>query len=237
MTMRIGRRQFIAALGGTSLTWPLAAQAQQPGKLPTIGFFSPNSPSAASPWTAAFVKRLRELGWVEGRNVAIEYRWGEGRTERAAEFVAEFVQLKVDVIFTHGPANILAAKQATSIIPIVFAVAADPVGSGYVATLARPGGNVTGLSMQAPELAGKRLELLREVVPGLHRLAIMANSANSGAVLEMGEIQAAARTLGLDVDTLDIQQAEDIAPAVETIKSRVDALYVIAAPLVTTNQI
>jgi putative ABC transport system substrate-binding protein len=183
------------------------------------------------------VKRLRELGWVEGRTIAIEYRWGEGRTERAAEFVAEFVQLKVDVIVTHGPANILAAKQATSIIPIVFAVAADPISSGFVATLARPGGNLTGLSMQGPELAGKRLELLREVVPGLHRLAIMANSANSGAVQEMGEIQAAARTLGLDVDTLDIQQAEGIAPAVETIKGRMDALYVIAAPLVTTNQI
>jgi putative ABC transport system substrate-binding protein len=183
------------------------------------------------------VQRLRDLGWIEGRTVTIAYRWGEGRTERTTEFVAEFVRLKVDVIVTHGAPNILAAKQATSVIPIVFAVAADPIGSGFVATLARPGGNVTGLSMQAPDLAGKRLELLREVVPGLRRLAIMADIGNPSAVLEMGEVQAAARTLGLEAATLDVRRAEDIAPAFETIKGRVDALYVSAAPLVTTNQI
>jgi putative ABC transport system substrate-binding protein len=165
----------------------------------------------------AFVERLRDLGWIEGRTVAIAYRWGEGGTERTAEFVAEFVRLKVDVIVTHGELNIVAAKQATSVIPIVFPLATDPIGSGFVASLARPGGNVTGLSIQAPDLAGKRLELLREVVPGLRRLAIMANVGNPGTVLEMGEVQAVARTLGLEVTTLDVRRAEEIAPAFETI--------------------
>ena len=195
------RREFITLLGGAA-AWPLAARAQQPGKLPTIGFLGSSTPSAWSQWVAAFVQRLRELGWIEGRTVAIEYRWAEGRSERFAEIAAEFVRLKVDVIVTSGTAAVLAAKQATSVIPIVFAVAGDPVGTGLVASLARPGGNVTGLSIQATDLAGKRLELLREVVPGLRRLAIMANVGNPGAVLEMGEVQAAARTLGLEVVTL-----------------------------------
>ena len=153
------------------------------------------------------MQRLRELGWIEGRTVAIEYRWAEGRSERFAEIAAEFVRLKVDVIVTDGTAPVLAAKQATSVIPIVFAAAGDPVGTGLVASLARPGGNVTGLSIQQADLAGKRLELLREVVPGLRRLAIMANVGNPGAVLEMGEVQAAARTLGLEVVTLEIRRA------------------------------
>jgi putative tryptophan/tyrosine transport system substrate-binding protein len=183
------------------------------------------------------VERLRDLGWIEGRTVAIAYRWGEGRTERTAEFVAEFVRLKVDVIVTHGELNIVAAKQATSVIPIVFPLATDPIGSGFVASLARPGGNVTGLSIQAPDLAGKRLELLREVVPGLRRLAIMANVGNPGTVLEISEVQAVARTLGLEVTTLDVRRAEEIAPAFETIKGRVDALYVSAVPLVNTNRV
>jgi putative tryptophan/tyrosine transport system substrate-binding protein len=230
------RREFITLLGGAA-AWPLAARAQQAGKLPTIGFFSPNTSSAASPWTAAFVQRLRDLAWIEGRTVTIAYRWGEGSTERTTEFVAEFVRLKVDVIVTHGTPNVLAAKQATSVIPIVFAVASDPVGSGFIASLSRPGGNVTGLSLQATDLAGKRLELLREVISGLRRLAIMADIGNPAAVLETGEVQAAARTLGIEVATLNIRRAEDIAAAFETIKGRVDALYVSAAPLVTTNKV
>ena len=179
---------------------------------------------------AAFVQRLRELGWIEGRTVAIEYRWAEGRSERFAEIAAEFVRLKVDVIVTRGSRAVLAAKQATSVIPIVFARWRDPVGSGLVASLARPGGNVTGLSIQSTDLAGKRLELLREVVPGLRRLAIMANVGYPAAVLEMGEVQAAARTLGLEVATLEIRRAEDIAPAFEALKGRADALYVCGRP-------
>jgi putative ABC transport system substrate-binding protein len=230
------RREFFTLLGSAA-TWPLAARAQQPGKLPTIGFFSPNTSSAASPWTTAFVQRLRDLGWFEGRTVTITYRWGDGRTERTAEFVAEFVRLKVDVIVTHGAPNVLAAMHATPVIPIVFAVAADPVDTGLVASLARPGANITGLSIQAADLAGKRLELLREVVPGLRRLAVMTDIGNPSQALETSEVQAAARTLGIEVTTLDIRRAEGIAHTFETLKGRADALYVNASPLVTTNQI
>jgi hypothetical protein len=176
------RRAFITLLG-TAIGWPLAARAQ-PAKLPTIGFLGPLTSSAMSQWTEAFVQRLRELGWIEGRTVAIEYRWGEGRSERFPEIVAEFVQLKVSVIVTGGTAAVIAAKQATSVIPIVFGSVADPVGTGLVASLARPGGNVTGLSNQSADLPRKRLELWREVVPGLCRLAIMANINNPSNVLE-----------------------------------------------------
>ena len=197
----------------------------------------PTTPSVESQRVAAFVQRLRELGWIEGRNVAIEYRWAEGRSERFTEIAAEFVRLKVDVIVTYATPPVIAAKQATSVIPIVFAVAGDPVNTGLVASLARPGGNVTGLSVQQTELAGKRLELLREVVPGLRRLAIMGNADNPATVLEMGEAQAAARTLGLEVITFEIRRAEDIAPAFEALKGRADALYVCNDPLVNTNRI
>jgi putative ABC transport system substrate-binding protein len=233
----MNRRQFITLLGGAAAVWPLAVHAQQAGKLPTIGFLGQSTRSATSEWTAAFVQRLRELGWIDGRNVAIEYRWGEGRNERFAEIAAEFVRLKVDVLVTAGTPQVLAAKQATSVIPIVFAVAGDPVGTGLVASLARPGGNVTGLATLAADLAGKRLELLREVVPGLGRLAILGNVGNPLSVLELGEVQAAARTLGLEVHTLEIRRAQDIAPAFETLKGHADALYVCIDGLVNTNRI
>jgi putative tryptophan/tyrosine transport system substrate-binding protein len=231
------RRHFITLIGGAAAAWPLAAPAQQPAKLPTIGFLGALSPSAMSQWTAAFVQRLRELGWIEGRTVAIEYRWMEGRVERAAEFATEFVRLKVDVIVTHSAVPVLAAKLATSVIPIVIAAAADPVGTGLVAGLARPGGNVTGLSLQATDLAGKRLELLREVVPGLRRMAIMANVGAPAAVVEIGEVQAAARTVSLEVATSEIRRAEDIAPAFEALKGRAEALYVVADPLINSNRV
>jgi ABC-type uncharacterized transport system substrate-binding protein len=233
----IGRREFITLLGGAAAAWPIAARAQQPGKLPTIGFLGATTPSAQSPWTAAFVERLRGLGWIEGRNVAIEYRWMEGRNERVAEIAAEFVQLRVDVIVVQGTAAVVGAKQATSVIPIVFALAGDPVGSGLVASLARPGGNVTGLSGQQADVAAKRLELLREVVPSLHRLAIVANVGNPYAILELGEIQGAARALGLEAATFEIRRAEDVAPAFKALKGRADALYVINDPLVNTNRV
>src|ERR1700716_1345946 len=141
------RREFITLLGGAVVAWPLGARAQQAGKLPIVGFLGQNTRSAQSQWTAAFVQRLRELGWIEGRTVAIEYRWAEGRSERYTEIAAELVRLKVDIIVTSGSA-VLAARQATSVTPIVFAVANDPLGSGLVASLSRPGGNVTGLSAQ-----------------------------------------------------------------------------------------
>jgi len=230
------RREFITVLGGAA-AWPLAARAQQPGKLPIIGFLGAATPVATSQWTAAFMQRLRELGWMNGRNVAIEYRWAEGRAERYTEIAAEFVRLKVDVIVTYSSPPVLAAKQATSIIPIVFATAGDPVGTDLVASLARPGGNVTGLSIQGPDLAGKRLELLREVVPGLRRLAILANVGNPAAVLEMREAQAAASTLGLIVEAAEIRRAEDIGSAFEALKGRTDALNVVPDPLVNANRV
>src|SRR5215831_18297179 len=235
MTVTIGRRQLLVALGGAT-AWPLAARAQQPGKLPTIGFMGQTTRSAAGEWTAAFVQRLRELGWIDGRNLAIEYRWGEGRNERFVEIAAEFVRLQVDVIVTSGTPQVLAAKQATSVIPIVFATAGDPVGTGLVPSLARPGGNVTGMSNQAPDLAGKRLELLREVVPNLRRLAIIANVDNPAVVLDLGEAQAAARMLGLEVVIPEIRRAEDIAPAFKVLEGRAQALYVTPDALVITNR-
>jgi putative tryptophan/tyrosine transport system substrate-binding protein len=235
MASHIGRRKFLATLGGAA-AWPLAARAQQAGRLPTIGLLGPSTLSAMSQWTASFVQRLRELGWVEGRNVAIEYRWAEGRTERYAEIAAEFVRLKVDVIVTGGAA-VPAVKQATSVIPTVFAVADDPVGSGSVASLARPGGNVTGLSVQQIDLVGKRIELLRELIPGLRRLAIMANTDAPGVGLEMAEAQTVAGRLGLQVVTAGIRRAEDIAPAFEAIEGRADALYVCGDALTNTYRI
>src|SRR2546425_679813 len=225
------RRGFITLLAG-AVAWPLAALAQQPAKLPTIGFLGTSTPSAWSYNVAFFVQRLYELGWIEGRNVVIEYRWAEGRSERFAEIAAEFVRLKVDVIVTSGAA-VPAAKQATSVIPIVFAVANDPLGTGLVASLARPGANVTGLSVQSTELAGKRLELLREVIPGLRRLAILGNAGNPAVVLDMREAQAAARTVGLEAVMLEVRKAEDIAVAFDALKGRAEALYVCGAdPLV-----
>jgi putative ABC transport system substrate-binding protein len=227
------RREFIALTLGAA-AWPFSARAQQAGKLPTIGFLGADA-SIFSPWTAAFVQRLHELGWIEDRTIVIDYRWTEGRPEREREIAAEFVRLKVDIIVTYGGA-VPATKQATAVIPIVFAIATDPISGGLVASLARPGGNVTGLSIQSNDLAGKRLQLLCEVDPGLRRLAIMFNAGYPAAVLEMGEVQAAARTLGLEVTPpLKIGRAEDIAPGFEALKAQADALYVVNDALVTSN--
>jgi putative ABC transport system substrate-binding protein len=236
MASHIERRRFLATLGGAAVAWPFVAQAQQPAK-PTIGFLVAGTPLSHGQWVAAFVQRLRELGWIEGRTIAIEYRWGEGRNERFAEIADEFARRKVDVIVTSATAAVVAAKQATSVIPIVFAAAGDPVGTGLVASLARPGGNVTGLSIQQTDVAAKRLELLREVVPGLGRLAILANVGSPSVVLDMREVEATARTLGLEVTTLEIRRGEDIAPAFEALKGRADALYVCIDPLVGTHRI
>jgi putative tryptophan/tyrosine transport system substrate-binding protein len=237
--MRFGRstrREFITLLVGAAV-WPLAARAQQAAKLPTIGFLGPTTASAQSQWVAAFLHRLRELGWIEGRTVAIAYRWAEGRAERFTEIAAEFVRLKVDVIVTYGTPQVIAAKQATSVIPIVFALVGDPVGAGLIASLAQPGGNVTGLSLQITDSATKRIELLRELLPGLRRLAVMLHVGNPAGALEMGEVQAAARTLGVEVITLEIRRVEDIAPAIEAGKAGADALYVVGDPLLNANRV
>ena len=236
MTVTIGRRELLVALGGTAVAWPLAASAQQPGK-PTVGFFGAYTAAVQSPWTAAFVQRLRELGWVEGHNLAIDYRWAEGRSERYAEIAAEFVRLKVDVIVTVTTPVAVAAKQATSVIPIVFAAVSNPVGTGLVPSLARPGGNVTGLSNLISDTGSKKLQFLREIVPDLGRLAIIANVSNPAVVLELDEVQAAARTLGLEVAISEVRRVDDIAYAFDALKGRADALYVCADPLMYTNRI
>jgi len=230
------RRTFITLLGGAAV-WPLVARAQQPAKLPTIGFLGGGSPTGQRLWVAAFVQRLRELGWIEGRTVAIEYRWGEGRAERYAEIVAEFVRLKVDVILAGGTEAAVAAKQATSTIPIVFPSAGDPIGSGLVVSLARPSSNVTGVSNLGSNLATKRLQLLREAFPRLSRLAVMANADYSGGVTEMAEIDAAVRTLGFAVVPLMIRSADDIALAFEALNERAEALYVIGDAFTNTHRL
>jgi putative tryptophan/tyrosine transport system substrate-binding protein len=236
MTAKMKRRAFIALLGGAAVVWPLAAGAQQ-ARLPTIGFLGATTPAAESQRLAAFTQRLGELGWIEGQTVAIDVRWAEGRKDRFAEIATEFVRLRVDVIVTQGTASIIAAKQATAVIPIVFAAAGDPVGAGLVASLARPAGNVTGLSSQLRDTVTKRLELLRDVVPNLRRLAIMANVDNASIVLEMRELQATVPALGLDVITLEIHRGEDIAPSFDSLQGRADALVVLAEALAMTNRV
>jgi putative tryptophan/tyrosine transport system substrate-binding protein len=229
------RREFITLLGGAT-AWPLAARGQQP-KMATIGLLGTGSAAAQSQWTAAFLQRMRELGWVEGRNLTIEYRWGEGRTERLSELAKELVRLKVDVIVSHNTPGPLAAKQATSTIPIVFATAGDPVGTGIVASLARPGGNLTGLSSQTPDVAGKRLELLREIVPSLHRLAVLADTDNPFVKLDVSQLRQAGAGLGIEIATFEMRRGEDIDPAFEALKGRAQALYVPATPVALVNRV
>jgi putative tryptophan/tyrosine transport system substrate-binding protein len=228
------RREFIAGLGSAA-AWPLAAGAQQSGKLATIGYLGATTPEVSRRTTDAFLKKLRELGWIEGRNIAIEYRWAEGHTDRAAEIAAEFVRLKVDIIHTSGNVYTLEAKRATSAIPIVFAVAGEPVATGLVASLARPGGNLTGLSTQLAELAGKRVELLHEVIPGLRQLAVMTG-VNLLSVLEIEAVRAAAGTLGIEVVSLEVRRTEDIALGFDSLKGRADALYVANSEFLGLNR-
>jgi ABC-type uncharacterized transport system substrate-binding protein len=232
----VKRRKFISLLGGAGVAWPLAARAQQAGKLPTIGFLGSATASLQRAWADALVQRLRELGWIEGRSVAIEYRWAEGRRERFAEIAAEFVRLKVDVIVTSGTPPVLAAKQATTVIPIVF-VAGDPVGTGLVSSLARPGGNVTGLSNQLADLGAKKLQLLSEAVPPLRHLAIMWNVDNPFTELEVSEVRTAARRLGFELTPLEIRRPEDIPPAFEALNGHMQALYVVYDPVVGTSRV
>ena len=230
------RRVFFGTLGLGLLVVPRVIEAQPTGKLPTVGFLDPTTALSARERTVVFVKRLQELGWVEGRTVAMEYRWADGRTERFGELAAELVRLKVDVIATWGTETAVAAKQATSTIPIVFTIVGDPVGSALVASLARPGGNITGLSTQHNDTAGKRLELLREVVPHLRRLAVMANIGNSGDMLEARAVQVAARTLGIKLSALEVRRAEEITPALQALRGQVDALYVVGDALFFANR-
>jgi ABC-type uncharacterized transport system substrate-binding protein len=230
------RREFIGWLAGAAAAWPCGALAQQADRRPTIGILGSSS-TAWNYWLGGFVSRLRELGWVEDRTISIEYRWTEGRSERYAEYGAEFARRKIDVIVPLGTPAIVAAKKATSVVPIVFPLASDPVGEGLVASLAHPGGNLTGLSNQQPDLAGKRLEVLRDVVPGLGQLGVLSNANNRTAARSVEEVQVAARKLGLEIISVGLKRGEDIAAAIESVKGRVHALYVVGDPLVADNQV
>jgi putative tryptophan/tyrosine transport system substrate-binding protein len=226
------RRDFVKAIAGSAALWPLAIRAQQTGKLPTIGVLATTTPSG---WPhEAFDRRLRELGWIDGKTVRIDYRWAAGSAERISAYAAEFVRAKVSVIVTGGN-GVAAAKQATSTIPIVFAVAVDPVGSGFVDSLSHPGANVTGLSLEGPDMAGKRLQLLREVAPNRHRLGVLVNAAYPAAEKELAQVQTAAEALGFQTAVLSIRRTEDIAPAFDKIGDRADTLYVIAEALIHSN--
>ena len=227
------RRDFIAVVGAATVLLPFAAQSQS--KPPIIGYLTAESPSAQGPWMAVFVRRLQELGWSEGSTLKIEYRWAGGNAEHLNEFAAELVRLKVRVIVTTATPPTIAAKRATSVIPIVFVGSGDPVGAGLVASLARPGGNATGLSNQSTDAASKRVEPLREVVPNLRRLAILSDRSNPMTRRQAEEAQAAARALGVEVAPLDVRRADDIAPAFAALDSHADALYVTADPLFTSN--
>jgi putative tryptophan/tyrosine transport system substrate-binding protein len=231
------RREFLLLAGSAAASWPFPAYAQQSAKLPTIGYLGPNTPSIDTYRLPPFVQRLRELGWIEGRTINIEYQWAQGSRELADKIAAEFVQRKVDIIVTAATPPTMAAKQATSTIPIVFAAVGDPVGTRLVASLARPGGNITGLSLQQTDAAGKRLELLHEAIPGIRRVAIMANAGNLSAVLDMRETEAAAHTAGLEAIGTEIRNPEDITPAINAFRGRADALYVCNDPLAATHRI
>ncbi len=230
------RREFIKLIGGVAVAWPSVGHAQQSGKLPTIGFLGVD-PAMWSSWTAGFVDRLSALGWIDGRTVTIEYRWAQGRPELHAKFAAEFAQLNVNVIVTSGAA-VPAIMQATSSIPIVFAVANDPVGAGMVKSLSRPGGNVTGTSLQTLDLAGKRFELFREAIPNVRRLAIMADASFPQAMLELAAVKDLARKFSIEVIPLEIRGTDDIAPAFDRLKAeKADALYVVINELLNANRL
>ena len=231
--MTIGRRVFLSALGGVSVL-SFAARAQRPA-MPIIGYLSASDSLLGGDRNAAFVGRLRELGWIEGRDVAIDYQYAEGHGERLPELAAKLVQRKVDVIVTSATAPIIAAKHATSIIPIVFALAPDPLGTGLVASLAHPGGNLTGLSIQTTDLAGKRLELIHELVPRLEKIAILADANSPSNAQEIDEVERTAKSLGLKIAVFQLRHAEDIAPALQDLNGNTDALYVCASPLVFNN--
>ena len=231
------RRTFLAGTGAVLLAVPRAAEAQQSGKVSRIAFLSVNTRAAMSARTEAFRQGLRELGYVEGGNISIEYRFADGQPERLPALAAELVRLKVDVIVTEGPTATRVAKKATSTIPIVMAQDPDPVGAGFVASLARPGGNITGLSNFRAELGGKRLELLKEIVPRLARVAVLWTSTTPGNAQSRRETELAASALGMQPQYLDVLGPKDI----ETVfgaarKGRADAVLVLASPFFLSNR-
>jgi putative ABC transport system substrate-binding protein len=228
------RRQFIRGFCSGAIAWPLAAYAQQVSNPRRIGVLGADA-TVWKPWLAALIARLRELGWIPGENFAVEYRWAEGKSWRVSEIAAEFLQQDIDVIVTYGSA-IPILKQATTTIPIVFAVAYDPVRAGLVQSLAHPGSNVTGMSIQQLDLVDKRLEVLREVIPRLHRLAILADAGYAETMLEADRAKSTAQALGLEAARLGIWGSQDITSALEALKAKADALYVVSDALIAANR-
>jgi putative ABC transport system substrate-binding protein len=228
------RRDFVSTIIASILCWPFVARAQE--KLPKVGVLATASAASMGPWIAAFLDRLKSLGWEDGRNVAIVLRWADGESKRIQEIAEEFAHLKVDIVVTSGT-SVPAAKAANPTTPIVFAIANDPVGAGLVTNLARPGGYITGLSQLAADLGGKRIEILREIVPSAKRLAILGDAGNQAAAPEMLQVQSAAESLGMTAELLDVRKAESIRPAIESLQGRVDALYVQSGPLMNTYRL
>jgi putative tryptophan/tyrosine transport system substrate-binding protein len=230
MSVRIRRREFIGALGSAAAAWPLASRAQQPaGHIWRLGILQPGTPP--EPLVEVTRQRLRELGYIEGRNIVLEYRWAEGKNERLADLAKELIGLKVDVITTLSTPAALAARNATTTIPIVFTGVGDPVGAGVVPSLARPGGNATGISLMATELSAKRLEILREIVPGTSRVAMLWNDTNPSMVLRAQEAQDAATKLGVTVRSIGVHDLIDFEAAFAAIENwRADALLTLVDP-------
>jgi len=221
---------------GVVLAVAVTVEAQQAKKSARIGFLSGTSPSTATGRLNAFRQGLGELGYVEGKNIIIEYRWSEGKRERLPDLAAELVRLKVDIIVTGGPQTTRPAKQATSTIPIVMAQDPDPVGNGFVASLARPGGNITGLSSLAPELGGKQLELMKEIVPRLSHVAVFGTSTTSGNAQELREVELAAKAFGVKVQYLDVLSPKDIETGFRAAsKGRADAILMLAGPVLVSQ--
>jgi putative ABC transport system substrate-binding protein len=237
--MAMRRRQFVKLIGGGALAWPLKAAAQQGSKLYRIGYFSSGAASAqgGAGIERAFVEALGELGWIEGKNVALEYRFAENHADRLRDMAAELVHLKVDVIVAAGTLAPLAAKQATATIPIVMAPAGDPVRSGLVPSLSHPGGNVTGLSLMAPDLGGKRLELLKELLPGISKVAILWNAANPYAEDVFRETQRAAQTLRIALQSLEVRSPDDLDTVLEAAMiQHPEGLVTVEDPLTTDHR-
>lgn len=229
------RREFMLLTGSAALSIS-SAYGQQTATPPIVGFLVAGTPASHGAWVAAFVERLSKLGWADGRNVKIEYRWGAGDVRQTTEFAVQFVQRKVDVIVTSAY-GVVAAKQATSSIPIVFAAYGDAVANGIVESLARPGGNVTGLSVQPRELSSKRLELVRDIIPNARRLAALVNTNYSGVTQEVMGIRAASAKLNIEANILEIQTADDIEAAMANLTSdNTDALYVYSEPLTNASK-
>lgn len=227
------RRDFLVTAGGIAAA-PFAVRAQQTAKLPIVGFMGAATPSAWSPWTSAFTRRMEELGWVDGKTVRIEYRWAEGSEERYDQIAAEFVRLGVNVLVAVGGD---AARKATSKTPIVVALMSDPVGTGLVSSLARPGGNLTGMSIQSTDLAGKRIELLKEAIPALKRFAILAYVDYAGTLRDVEAIHVVSKSIDVEAVTLPIHRANDIEPAFAALDPQMQAMYVPPNILVNTNRL